>query len=129
MYTLTKTFRFEAAHHLPDHDGKCARVHGHSFVGHVVCAGEMLQMAGPKRGMLLDFGTISAALKHLVENHLDHYDLNETIAQPGSPFSPPTSENIARWVYAGLDQNFLLRPFLKAVVIEETCTARCEYRP
>ncbi len=28
---LTKTFHFEAAHHLPGHRGKCARLHGHSY--------------------------------------------------------------------------------------------------
>lgn len=31
-YTLlTKLFRFEAAHHLPGHRGKCARPRGHSY--------------------------------------------------------------------------------------------------
>ncbi|NES98612.1 MAG: 6-carboxytetrahydropterin synthase QueD, partial [Desertifilum sp. SIO1I2] len=34
-WIIYKEFRFEAAHHLPHHDGKCRRLHGHSWVGRV----------------------------------------------------------------------------------------------
>lgn len=121
-WTLRKEFKFEAAHFLPQHDGKCQRMHGHSWRGWVVLEGEDLQVAGAKQGMLQDYGDVSAVVKPMVEKYLDHYLLNDSI--PG--MANPTSENIARWVF-----NFLVPKLalLKAVVIQETCSSACEYRP
>lgn len=127
-YTLTKTFRFEAAHHLPGHDGKCARVHGHSWVGHVIVTGDSLIEEGPKEGMLVDYGDLSRAVQPIVEEFLDHWDLNESVARSGYDLVP-TSENVAWWVFDLLKSNAQVAPLLQAVIIEETCTARCEYRP
>lgn len=121
MWTLRKTFRFEAAHHLPRHDGKCARVHGHSWVGEVEIFGGTLQSNGPKAGMLLDYGDISAALAPLVDEVLDHYDLNETTGLPD-----PTSECLARFVFEWLADRL---PGVRAVTIHETCTTECRYAP
>lgn len=119
MYTLSKEFRFEAAHQLIHHDGKCARRHGHSWKGTVICKGEELHKNGPKEGMLIDYGDISNVVKPIVEAYLDHWDLNETLKT-----EMPTSEYVARWMYDTLKG---LLPNLYAVVIEETCTSRCEY--
>lgn len=121
-YSLRKMFRFEAAHRLPNHDGKCARLHGHSWVGWVIVEGEKLVREGAKAGMLVDYGDISAAVKGMVEGHLDHHYLNESI--PGMP--NPTSENVAKWCFDYLDRRL---PMLSAVEIEETCTSSCTYRP
>lgn len=118
-WVLTKAFRFEAAHHLPAHDGKCARVHGHSWVGEIEVRGDSLITEGPKRGMVIDYGDLAAAVQGIVENWLDHHDLNRTTG-----LRDPTSEALAQWVYDRL------RPVLRglvAVTIHETCTARCRY--
>lgn len=119
MFELTKKFRFEAAHRLPHHDGKCARLHGHSWNGAVIVRGPALQKAGPKQGMLLDFGEISKPVNELVESKLDHHFLNDTL-----PLSNPTSEEVARWMFNELKPRL---PDLVAVVIEETCTSACRY--
>lgn len=121
MFTLTKEFKFEAAHKLPKHDGKCARLHGHSWVGKLVVAGDRLVSEGPKAGMLKDFGDLSAGLKPLVEQCLDHHYLNETTG-----LENPTSEEVARWVYDRLKP---IVPELVAVEIQETCTSSCTYKP
>lgn len=121
MWKLTKQFRFEASHQLPHHDGKCARLHGHSWIGYVECQGDALAPDGPKQGMLIDYGDISAAIKPLVDEVLDHYHLNESTG-----LSSPTSEELARWIFQRVKVSL---PFLSAVIIEETCTSRCEYRP
>jgi 6-pyruvoyltetrahydropterin/6-carboxytetrahydropterin synthase len=121
MYRLEKSFRFEAAHKLPHHDGKCARLHGHSWVGRVVVQGRTLWQTGPKQGMVTDYGELSEVIKPLVENYLDHWYLNESTG-----LENPTSEELARWVYDKLKPSI---DNLVAVVIEETCTSRCEYRP
>lgn len=123
MFRLMKTFRFEAAHHLPQHDGKCRRVHGHSWVGKIVVEspGCNLRCDGPKAGMVIDYGDISAVIKPVVEQYLDHWNLNETTG-----LANPTSEELARWIY---DKVKPALSMLAAVIIEETCTSSCEYRP
>lgn len=123
MWFLSKDFRFEAAHRLVRHDGKCSRKHGHSFRGTITVAGDRLHESGPKRGMVIDYGDLSTALGPLLEHYLDHWDLNETL---GDFMEDPTSEAIAQWIY------IRLRPILPSIVsitIEETCTARCVYMP
>ena len=34
---VARDFEFEAAHQLPDHPGKCRRLHGHTYRLRVVC--------------------------------------------------------------------------------------------
>lgn len=121
MFRLEKEFRFEASHRLPAHDGKCRRLHGHSWVGRLIVEGDLLAAGGPKAGMLVDYGDLSAAVKPLVEEYLDHHHLNETLG-----LENPTSEEIARWVYEKVKP---LLPPLTEVVIEETCTSKCTYHP
>lgn len=120
-WTIYKEFRFEAAHCLPHHDGKCRRLHGHSWVGRVYVKGNQLISEGVKQGMILDYGDIKAYLKPLLENYLDHYYLNETTG-----LENPTSEAIARWVYEKLEKAGL--PGLYAVEIRETCTSGCTFK-
>jgi len=119
FWRLQKDFRFEASHLLPNHDGKCARMHGHSWLGRVIIEGRELERSGPKEGMILDYSSISEAIKPLVDNYLDHWHLNDRTG-----LANPTSEELARWIFDKL------KPWLRGlvcVVIEETCTARCEY--
>jgi 6-pyruvoyltetrahydropterin/6-carboxytetrahydropterin synthase len=122
MFFVEKRFKFEASHYLPFHDGKCKHLHGHSWVGVVICRGSSLQETGPKQGMLLDFGTISKALDPLVETYLDHHHLNDSLG-----LLNPTSEEIARWVFDRIKGS--LAGYIVGVRIEETCTSAAEYRP
>ena len=119
-FSLKKRFTFEAAHFLPHHDGKCKRLHGHSWVGWVEVQGNELRDSGPESGMVLDFGHLSCAVKPMVESFLDHHLLNETLG-----LESPTSEAIARWVFDHLRVGGLP---ITAVTIEETCTSVCTYR-
>ena len=119
-FTIRKRFTFEAAHVLPRHEGKCRRMHGHSWVGWVEVEGDELQSSGPSTGMVMDFADISALLNPMVEAHLDHWMLNESL-----DMESPTSEAVAQWVYRYLRARGLP---LAAVTIEETCTSVCTYR-
>ena len=121
MWTLTKHFPFEAAHFLPHHDGKCQRMHGHSWVMDVECRRDALDSDGPKQGMVVDFGDISTAVKPLLDGWLDHYVLNETTG-----LESPTSECLAEWIYSWLKPRV---PYLHAITIAETCTSACRYEP
>jgi 6-pyruvoyltetrahydropterin/6-carboxytetrahydropterin synthase len=119
-FTLKKRFTFEAAHFLPSHPGKCRRMHGHSWVGWVEVAGSELQPTGPQAGMVMDYASISEAVSPMVDGHLDHYCLNESL-----PLEIPTSEAIAQWVFNHLKCKGLP---VSGVTIEETCTSVCTYR-
>lgn len=114
---IIKSFRFEAAHYLPNlpETHKCRRMHGHSFRFDVHVEGPL----DPEFGWVMDFGDISRAVQPIVEE-LDHYLLNEI---PG--LENPTSELIAVWIWNRLKPEL---SGLSRIVVYETCTARCEYR-
>jgi len=120
-WTLEKEFQFEASHVLPHHQGKCARLHGHSWKGRLVCEGKALKTSGSQTGMLLDYSEMKQVIKPLLDEYLDHYHLNDSLQ-----IESPTSELVAKWIY---DQAKSKLPALVAVVVDETCTSRCIYRP
>jgi 6-pyruvoyltetrahydropterin/6-carboxytetrahydropterin synthase len=109
---IRKRFRFEAAHVLPHHPGKCSRLHGHSYRFEVAIEGQ-LQAAGPAQGMVIDFDEVSAIVKSTIVERLDHASLNDFIPNP-------TAENIALWIWNELVSSL---PGLQEVVVWETRTA------
>jgi 6-pyruvoyltetrahydropterin/6-carboxytetrahydropterin synthase len=113
---LSKTFHFEAAHHLPTFpiDHTCHRLHGHSFRFDVIVEGEV----DPAKGYLIDYGDIKSAAEPIVKQ-LDHYYLNDI-----EGLSNPTSEMIAKWIFDRLKPAL---PLLIKIIVHETCTSRCEY--
>lgn len=121
MFILEKTFKFEAAHVLTHHDGKCARPHGHSYVCTLSFLGDQLQSQGPKQNMLIDFQDISTVVKPMINTYFDHYNLNETLDSDS-----PTSEFIARWIYNYLSPKL---PLLHSVTLKETTSSSVTYKP
>ena len=70
---LTKEFTFEAAHALEGYDGPCREIHGHSYRLHVTVKGEPLpDSAGPKAGMVMDFGVLKQIVHDEIIGRLDH---------------------------------------------------------
>lgn len=113
--------RFEAAHLLPHVPAghKCGRLHGHSYRVEVHVAGPV----DPGSGMVVDFADIKAACAP-VRDRLDHYYLNEI-----DGLDNPTSENLARWIWARLScASPALAGMLSKIVVRETCTSGVEYR-
>jgi len=115
--TITKSFRFEAAHWLPNvpAEHKCRRMHGHSYRVAVAVRGPV----DPTTGWVMDFAQLAAAFDPL-RAQLDHSTLNDL---PG--LANPTSENIARWIWDHIQPGL---PLLAAVTVEENTSNRCEYR-
>lgn len=96
---LTKAWSFDAAHRLPDHDGKCAREHGHTYRVEVSIFGEVRDEPGhPKNGMVEDLGDLSAWWEQHLEPLLDHRNLNDSI-EVSMGGRPTTAENLAGWVF------------------------------
>lgn len=120
MWIIYKEFSFEAAHQLPHHEGKCRRLHGHSFRGRVYVASDCLKTTGSETGMVMDFSVLKAHLDPLVKNYLDHYYLNDSL-----DLESPTSEAIAAWIFAKLEEAGV--PGLHSVEVLETCTSAARY--
>jgi 6-pyruvoyltetrahydropterin/6-carboxytetrahydropterin synthase len=88
--TVCKELRMAAAHRLPHHDGKCHRMHGHTYVVRVYVNGPVQEVSdmNPQSGMVVDFGVIKTFLEK-VESRFDHNFLNESLEEY------PTAERIA----------------------------------
>lgn len=99
------TFGFAAAHLLPrlPIDHKCRRLHGHSFAIEVV--------TNRSETVIGRLGDIYPQLDHEVLNEIDGLD-------------NPTSENLARWLWARLGSDIALNE----IVVRETCTTSCVLR-
>ncbi|GAC1405464.1 MAG: 6-carboxytetrahydropterin synthase QueD [Ktedonobacteraceae bacterium] len=94
---LSKTFRFEAAHSLPGHRGKCARPHGHSYKLEVTLRGPIQEMPGQsEHGMVMDFEELSRIVRCSILEQLDHRDLNEVTS------IQTTAENLVHWMWSAL---------------------------
>ena len=89
--SITKEFRFDAAHFLPTapkgHPN--SRMHGHSFVAAVTLEGA----PDPVKGWIRDFADVDAAVADL-RARLDHHLLNEI-----KGLELPTLERLARFIF------------------------------
>lgn len=95
----TRRVEFDAAHRLPNHDGKCRRLHGHRYVVDVSMQGP-LQQDGPKRGMVIDFSDVDDLLADIV-GRWDH----RTILFEEDPLGQVLLD-------AGLHDSLVLVPFM-----------------
>ena len=96
MYELKIISQFGAAHQLRDFGGKCENLHGHNWKIEVFVTGEKLD----NTGLVIDFGVLKKATQKVIET-LDHQFLNEL---DFFQETNPSSENIARYIYEGLEQ-------------------------
>jgi 6-pyruvoyltetrahydropterin/6-carboxytetrahydropterin synthase len=77
MNKLVTSAHFDSAHFLFGYVGKCKNIHGHRWTVRVTVEGEELISSGEKRGMLIDFSDLKAAVKALADR-LDHKLIYET---------------------------------------------------
>ncbi len=116
MLSVTKIFRFEAAHVIHGYPGKCARIHGHSYVLHVTIGlKEVAEGYLPGTGMVMDFSDLKRLVNHKVVDRLDHrLIVSQAWCQARQPaFSAdemvvmeaePTAENILQWLVREIQQ-------------------------
>lgn len=135
MNTATRTFTFEAAHRLPEHEGKCRRLHGHHYHVELTVArrdGGLLRW-GPQDGMVLDFGDVDDVVKNIIDGW-DH----RTLLWEGDPLTKllreegwleslrelpfvPTAENLAEQIAMLVAQDlFVYNVTVERVTVWET---------
>jgi 6-pyruvoyltetrahydropterin/6-carboxytetrahydropterin synthase len=112
---LSKRFRFEAAHRLPHHQGKCATLHGHSYGLRVSLQVEV----DPETGMGCDFAELDEVVRARVLDRADHQNLNDIMENP-------TAEMICCWIWEQLDNAVPGR--LVEIELHETEDSSCVYR-
>lgn len=120
MYYIRVEAEFAAAHRLVHYHGKCERLHGHNYKVRVWVSGRTLG----EGGMLVDFGVVKGALRTLIDETLDHRNLNELPEFQDDP----SAERIAEFIYNQLMAKLLALP-LYAVDVFETGTSMARYVP
>jgi len=79
---IGSTFHFEAAHSLPNHEGLCSKLHGHSYKLEVIAQGEINQgQNNAENGMVVDFSKFKAAINSILDEY-DHCYLNDRLLNP-----------------------------------------------
>jgi 6-pyruvoyltetrahydropterin/6-carboxytetrahydropterin synthase len=81
MLKVCRIFRFQSAHRLPFHEGKCRYLHGHEWKLEVEVTG-LPQTEGPEAGMIMDFKRLDHMVDALVIDKYDHRFLNDILENP-----------------------------------------------
>lgn len=81
MYSISREYRFEAAHRIEGHP-KCSRLHGHSYQVIVTIRSETL----PEDGMLVDYGKLDALVKPLIDEMDHRYIVSQSNHKCGDPY-------------------------------------------
>ena len=115
---ISKSFRFSAAHWLPEvpQGHKCARMHGHTYEVVLGLEGPL----DPRLGWVEDYGQIAASFAG-IRQELDHRCLNEI-----EGLENPTAEILAGWIFNRLKKDL---PQLADVCVRETPTTEAIHRP
>ncbi len=96
MFEVEITRNFSAAHRLDNYNGDCSRLHGHNWIVRVAAKAQKLDDIG----ISVDFRKLKNALDSVLAS-MDHNNLNEIPAFQGAN---PTSEIIARHIYAEMSK-------------------------
>lgn len=132
MLTLTRRYRFSAAHVLARPDwtpernravyGKCANPagHGHNYIVEVTVRGEV----DSESGRLVPLQRLDALVKERVLDLLDHRWLDREV--PEFESEVPTAENIASFVWRAL-KGEISPAILHRVRLVETDNNSVEY--
>ena len=130
---ITSEFTFDAAHHLPNHKGKCRRPHGHSYRLQISLRGPILDMPGASSdGMVMDFDDLKTIVNTtMLENlsdsvyrgkdalpvergGMDHNDLNQLTG------IRTTGENLVHWMWDALVVGGIPDSILYSIKLWET---------
>ena len=111
---VSKLFTFDAAHQLPDYDGPCRDLHGHTF--HLTVT---IRHPVQEDGLAYDFGDLKKVVKEHVVDRLDHSYLNDLIRVP-------SAENLTLWIWRTLSE--VLPVELHEIKLAETPTSYVTYR-
>lgn len=141
MISLTKIFRFEAAHAIYGYPGPCSHIHGHSYELHVTVAARRENdhyIAPP--GMIIDLKELKKIISDAVIERFDHTLLlsNEYIkATPVNILADefilfdaePTVENLLFYIQSKIIKSLPEPIKLLSLKLYETRDSYAEWSP
>jgi 6-pyruvoyltetrahydropterin/6-carboxytetrahydropterin synthase len=97
----TRRFSFEAAHNLKGYEGKCSRLHGHSYKLEVTVKrdsvfNDHILVHDTRNAMVMDFAELKKLVTETLLDKYDHSNLNDF-------FNMPTAEHMVVSMYKELD--------------------------
>lgn len=111
--SVTKIFTFDSAHNLINYEGKCKRLHGHTYKLEVTVKGYP-----DNRGLVIDFGDLKSIVNEEIIERLDHEYLNDIF-----DFNT-TCENMVEWMFGKLEAKLKSEKYyLEKIRLWETPTS------
>lgn len=116
---LTKSFTFDAAHHLHLYEGKCKSLHGHTYRLEITVSGYPNDI-----GIVADFFELKQMYQQAIEQVVDHRYLNDVL-----PPMNTTAENMIVWMWEQIEAAITARGLeanrvrLEELVLYETPTS------
>ncbi len=117
MYRLRVKSEFDAAHKIDGYQGKCARLHGHTYKVEAFFLTKKLDSIG----VSVDLRTLKEKLVKITEQ-FDHSYLNDF-----KELGKPTTENVSSYIFQKLKDNLPDGAVLEKVRVWETPKSWCEY--
>ena len=133
MWRITKEFKRDMAHRLPDYQWKCFNVHWHTYRILIELEWKTVQNWGSNDWMLRDFWLLKPIKEWIDENrdhaYVWHYEDKVALYLKNEWFkvylmdTAPTAENMAKVIYDKFRKEFPL----KSITIYETPTSFTTY--
>jgi 6-pyruvoyltetrahydropterin/6-carboxytetrahydropterin synthase len=117
MYRLRVESEFDAAHKIEGYQGKCARLHGHTYKVEAFFLTKELDSIG----VSVDLRALKEKLAKITEQ-FDHSYLNDF-----KELGNPSTENLSRHIFQHLKDNLPSGAVLEKVRVWETPKSWIEY--
>lgn len=133
--SLTRRVTFAAAHRYRRPDwteeknlevfGSCSRpsYHGHNYACEVTVSGEI----DSETGFVVDLGALDAILREEVSERFDHRNINADVAEFADGKLIPSGENLARFIFARVQERLNGRASVTRVTVAEDATLSATY--
>ena len=145
MIQITKNVEWDMGHRVPNNKSKCRNPHGHRYRLELTLSGKLIDTPGDSsEGMVFDFGDVKRLMTERVHDVVDHgfmlYEGDDILksffeSTQDSDFRYlivpfiPTAENIAKWCYNQLKDEFPEGVSIVNCRVFETPNSWADYRP
>jgi 6-pyruvoyltetrahydropterin/6-carboxytetrahydropterin synthase len=137
--SITKQFKFHAAHFLPNYSGLCGAIHGHEYYLEVTFKSPSLIREGQAKGMIVELDDIKKLIQPIIQE-LDHSLIveklvGEEMKTMSGPYKrvvaidkPPTTEELAMYIWEWVQDRLVIfnmsnpKIWLKTLRLQETST-------